>query len=297
MRDPSLRVSTLRRHLVSGNPSRSQPSDKIAFGYKTESIVWASGAGSNFRSPKTNQDAVAIASDTDGLRESCSLCDGHGDYGEYVSKLVSEALVDEVPSVAEDERQLSDQVQQSVIDRMGSASLYSGCTGVWVRKLKDSIRICNVGDSRCIVVDSNWRILFQTRDHKPDDPVERKRIESFGGFVTKRPGSVPRVAGLALSRAFGDFAASSSGVCAVPEVTEINELHDIRYVFIASDGVFDVLSSEQVVAFLRDGLDERNAAPDVILRSLVETCRHLWSDDTDGEYCDDITCVLWSLSG
>ena len=48
---------------------------------------------------------------------------------------------------------------------------------------------------------------FATKDHKPDDPEETKRIEKSGGFVSLPPQTyIPRVNGqLALSRAFGDF--------------------------------------------------------------------------------------------
>ena len=50
-------------------------------------------------------------------------------------------------------------------------------------------------------------VKFATKDHKPDDPEETKRIEASGGFVTLPPKTyIPRVNGqLALSRAFGDF--------------------------------------------------------------------------------------------
>ena len=50
-------------------------------------------------------------------------------------------------------------------------------------------------------------VKFATKDHKPDDPEETKRIEGSGGFVSLPPQTyIPRVNGqLALSRAFGDF--------------------------------------------------------------------------------------------
>ena len=55
--------------------------------------------------------------------------------------------------------------------------------------------------------DAEPSVKFATKDHKPDDPEETKRINNSGGFVSLPPQTyIPRVNGqLALSRAFGDF--------------------------------------------------------------------------------------------
>ena len=57
-----------------------------------------------------------------------------------------------------------------------------------------------VGDSRCYIVDAKGAVE-QTRDHRPDDAVESRRIEGVGGHVEAK-----RVNGyLAMSRAIGDL--------------------------------------------------------------------------------------------
>ena len=44
--------------------------------------------------------------------------------------------------------------------------------------------VANVGDSRAIMSGSYGKKLFPlSRDHKPNDPKELKRIESNGGSV------------------------------------------------------------------------------------------------------------------
>ena len=62
--------------------------------------------------------------------------------------------------------------------------------------------------------DAKPHVKFATKDHKPDDPEETKRIEASGGFVTLPPKTyIPRVNGqLALSRAFGDFQLKMSNI-------------------------------------------------------------------------------------
>ena len=80
-----------------------------------------------------------------------------------------------------------------------------GSAGIWVlASLVDDenyhLQIGNVGDSRVLVSRTNGTMELLTKDHKPENPEERSRIESCGGYVENN-----RVDGsLALSRAFGD---------------------------------------------------------------------------------------------
>lgn len=59
--------------------------------------------------------------------------------------------------------------------------------------------MANVGDSRCVLSD-NGEAVDMSSDHKPEDPVETKRINRAGGKVTA-DGRVNN--GLNLSRALG----------------------------------------------------------------------------------------------
>jgi protein phosphatase 2C family protein 2/3 len=50
--------------------------------------------------------------------------------------------------------------------------------------VNDDVYIINVGDSRAIASKNNGAIgLDLSKDHKPSDPVEFKRIESAGGHI------------------------------------------------------------------------------------------------------------------
>ena len=77
---------------------------------------------------------------------------------------------------------------------------YTGCTAVVVMLTPDSIICANAGDSRSIV-SRKGKVVALSEDHKPENPIERKRIEDAGGFVEEN-----RVNGsLNLSRSLGDF--------------------------------------------------------------------------------------------
>lgn len=70
---------------------------------------------------------------------------------------------------------------------------YSGSTCVSVMTLGRKIYMANVGDSRGIVIrqgtnmsadpKDNCECTSLTRDHKPDDPSEGKRILDNGGRI------------------------------------------------------------------------------------------------------------------
>jgi serine/threonine protein phosphatase PrpC len=76
----------------------------------------------------------------------------------------------------------------------------AGCTALIALIIKGVLYIANVGDSRAILC--NKSVAYDlSKDHKPDDPKEKARIESLGGMI-----NAGRVNGsLNLSRALGDF--------------------------------------------------------------------------------------------
>ncbi|KAI5057993.1 hypothetical protein GOP47_0028008 [Adiantum capillus-veneris] len=83
-------------------------------------------------------------------------------------------------------------------------------------------------------------------DHRPDRPDEKVRIEASGGFVTD--GSVPRVNGqLAVSRSIGDIDFRKYGVISEPEVSGWHKVSENdKFLIVASDGLFETLSAEEV---------------------------------------------------
>jgi len=78
----------------------------------------------------------------------------------------------------------------------------SGCTAVLAALHGNQLYVANAGDSRC-VLSRRGKAIDMSIDHKPEDDVERERIEKAGGKVT---GDGRVNGGLNLSRAFGDHA-------------------------------------------------------------------------------------------
>ncbi len=60
----------------------------------------------------------------------------------------------------------------------------SGSCALILLTINDNCYICNVGDSRAVMSQNKGTIRFAlTRDHKPNDKMEQKRITDGGGTI------------------------------------------------------------------------------------------------------------------
>ncbi|MGB8367062.1 MAG: PP2C family protein-serine/threonine phosphatase, partial [Candidatus Babeliales bacterium] len=142
----------------------------------------------------------------------------------------------------------------------------SGTTAVVavVNRATKKITIAHAGDSRALLI-RNGREMHATQDHKPNTPEEKQRIEQAKGQVYYW--GCWRVNGLAVSRSIGDRNHKKVGVIATPDTYEIDtQKGDI--VVLACDGVFDVMSNQEVVNFVNKKFDQQEN-PTSIARALV----------------------------
>ena len=110
-----------------------------------------------------------------------------------------------------------------------------------------------------------WRLAFASVDHNPTVNVaERQRVrvaggscETIGGEIRIHPGSLSFVAAreqklsINMSRAMGHTTLSRYGVTPTPDITHVPLKAAHEYLICsASDGVFDVLTNDQVTALL-----------------------------------------------
>lgn len=60
----------------------------------------------------------------------------------------------------------------------------SGSCATVVMIIDDMVYVINVGDSRAMMsIDAGSKIGVLTRDHKPDDELEKIRIQAAGGKI------------------------------------------------------------------------------------------------------------------
>ena len=109
----------------------------------------------------------------------------------------------------------------------------------------------NIGDSRA-VLSRRGRAISLTRDHKPNDEKEKARIMALGETVEWDSYSgVYRVRNLSLSRAIGDSYAKPY-VSSEVEIKRfpLGEDGADEFIVLASDGLWDVMESQEVVTYI-----------------------------------------------
>lgn len=136
----------------------------------------------------------------------------------------------------------------------------------------------NVGDSRTMVSENKGKKVFQlTTDHKPENEIETRRIKENGGDVFRNKKTYNRrvrdpvsgkhksvevvkygphrvnPGGLSVSRTIGDIPSkdprlggAQSCVIPTPEIGEYPVKQNSDFMVLACDGIYDVLSNEEV---------------------------------------------------
>ncbi|KAH9622316.1 hypothetical protein KSS87_020069 [Heliosperma pusillum] len=181
----------------------------------------------------------------------------------------------------------------------------SGSTAVTIVKQGSNLFMGNIGDSRAIMAtkDSNDSLVAVqlTVDLKPDLPREAERIKRCKGrvFALQDEPEVCRVwlpfddaPGLAMARAFGDFCLKEYGVISVPEFSHRMLTDKDQFIVMASDGIWDVLSNEEVVAVVSSSPSRASAA-----RLLVDSAAREWKFKYPTSKMDDCAVVCLFLDG
>lgn len=269
---------------------------------------------------KENQDSYLIQTKIGNDPENFAICvfDGHGPYGAFASTFVRDNLLNHwepwgLGNVStQNETEIGRILHNSCVEvnhelAMSSCDVYvSGSTAVMCIFKKDCVYVANVGDSRAVMgrTKSNESSIYEaldlSSDQKPDRPDEEARILKFGGRVFEW--GVPRVwkkdvdlPGLAMSRSFGDLAAESVGVFAQPEVTRTVIEPEDRFIIIASDGIWEFITSQEAVEIVSKHFHKSSEkfvseAAEELIRVSVER----WNEVET--VVDDCTCCIVKLN-
>lgn len=158
-----------------------------------------------------------------------------------------------------------DKVDQQVLKINHWSYQGSAVVAVWLHTSDDNeqtktVITANIGDSRAVLSRGGEAIDLSV-DHKPDHPKEYERIRSLGGSIDWF-GSVDaegnpiegtglyRVNGnMALSRAIGDRS-ERPFVSGEPDITVTPLQKDDEFIVIATDGLWDAFTSQDVVTLV-----------------------------------------------
>lgn len=139
-----------------------------------------------------------------------------------------------------------------------------------VKKHSRDMYLANAGDARVVIAEENncGQLIANrlTYDHRPDHAAEIERIQAAGGFIfAKRVNAV-----LAISRALGDHGLKSAGVTGQPSLNKITLRPRQKFMIVACDGLFDVLSDQDALNAVAGMTDPTKMAQKLVDLALAE---------------------------
>jgi len=188
---------------------------------------------------------------------SAEIYDGHG--GKKAAQIAAGMLTNhflslwsiELQKVSLDckkESQILKQSYEEVDNYIVDSGIESGTTAATFYIINKKYIVSNVGDTR-VIMGRKGGVDLLTLDHKPHLIEEKSRIEKIGGRISNY--DIPRVQGiLAVSRALGDVKLKPF-ISSEPRIIEGNLCKENDFVILACDGVWDVLSPEDVIEIAR----------------------------------------------
>jgi serine/threonine protein phosphatase PrpC len=208
------------------------------------------------------------------------IFDGHGGnvtaklcvkkYPEIFRKCLLESPLDYESALTKSFFLMDKEIEQLKVNEVGNTA-----TVVFIN---NKLLYCaNVGDSSCALLGKTNE--FITVEHKCTNKNEMKRIEKEGGkIIDDRLGGI-----LAVSRGLGDFDLKTKGLSCEPNIVKKLIDHNLNYCVLASDGVWDVLSPDEVSKLIQ------NKKLDDMAKTIVKTAMARGSED-------NISCIVVELN-
>ena len=247
-----------------------------------------------------------------------AIYDGHGGNGcslflkenlhKYITEFSKENLI---KSIEESENCF---IKNYSLDDKGEIKDQSGSCGIITMIKNNKILIGNVGDSRCVIFKKS-KVHFYTNDHKPGIESENNRIIKAGGKIYQTPSFIPLFQNgkeieipwrvlpgrLSVSRTFGDveakdekFGGMKNVVCAIPDIFEMEIDDDFSFIVLGCDGIFDVLSHDDLVECVKIVLKEKKDLD----RNLIckECCEMIIKSALAKDSFDNVSVVFIDLN-
>lgn len=261
-----------------------------------------------------NEDRITIMpklskSEKHGLTSFFAIFDGHGgpscaDYlAENMHRVLARQLSQDL-SIQDSINSTFSLLEQNFISKSIQKNFdNSGSCAISLITDKEYLYLANVGDSRGLIGLSKGKKVVQiTDDHKPCMESEKNRIEKAGGVII--PGNRTNVSRvlpgrLSVSRTFGDISAklkqlggNPNVIISTPDIFKIKFNKNFDYLLLASDGVFDVLTNEQVNQAVTQAL----SSPGNLYERLTVAGNNVIDLSLQYRSSDNVTCIIISFS-
>jgi serine/threonine protein phosphatase PrpC len=258
---------------------------------------------------KTNQDAYFIKENflSNENYYFIGVCDGHGERGEVVSNYVINKLPEYIQDLSnENITNAFKRINNEIYNNKSIESDMSGTTVISVIITPEKMLCPNLGDSRAVLFKYDSGIYYSknlSRDHKPGEPDENKRIQFNNGRIKrcydedlKKYYGPERVwlrnkeePGLAMTRSIGDKIAHSVGVIEEPEIKSFEYDGTEKFMIVASDGIWEYLHGEDCIKIVRSFYEDDKNCEEATLALIKEAFKRWKRKDIA---IDDITLIV-----
>eukprot|EP00117_Sycon_ciliatum_P004751 scpid33701/ scgid8987/ Probable protein phosphatase CG10417 len=284
---------TTGRRRKAAKPSKAAATGPVNVSPESESKEATTGEGSSSKTKTSKKEEKSQADDApqNGVHDKESDGDDDDESEEdYEGSADDDEEGDDESLDSEDEEDEDDEEDGRTVsdfdeDFPQGVGKSSGSTAVAALLTGGQLVVANTGDSRCVLCRGGEAVAM-SEDHQPELPEERERIERAGGVVS----DVGRVNnGLNMSRAIGDHGyklnedlpADEQMIIAKPDIRIETIGAADEFMILACDGIWNCMSNEECVKFVRKRLLKRGA--DTCLSKICE------------EVCDD--CLAPDISG
>jgi len=226
---------------------------------------------------ESNEDQHSVIINLDGSDKNMNNVNFLGVFDGHGGKLVSKYLKDNLPTYfvkkfkkniylhrdkfSKYVNEVFDVIQNKmktehprVINHCGSTACIT-IHYVDVEKNKNFLWVVNTGDSRVILINKDGIAMQLSKDHKPNSPEEKFRIEQMGGKISF-DGVDWRIKDLSLSRAFGDIECTPY-VTHLPQIYQYKISSGDKFLIKACDGLWDVISTQDAADFILELLHKK----------------------------------------
>lgn len=171
---------------------------------------------------------------------------------------------------------------------------YAGCTANVVLIRGSTLYCANAGDTRACI-NHKGSLVKLSKDHKPEDRLEKQRIIEAGGYVAE--GRVN--SNLNLSRALGDLEYKKDKnlppekqlISAMPEIKSREMQKGDEFILLGCDGIWETKSSEEIIAKVSSSLKSQTVK--TTAENLLDW---LIAPDTEtGAGCDNMSAIIIRL--
>ncbi|CAJ1952111.1 unnamed protein product [Cylindrotheca closterium] len=156
--------------------------------------------------------------------------------------------------------------------------IHAGATAIVAVLTGRILTVANAGDSRAVLCRAGGKTEALSFDHKPQQQVESSRITKAGGFVNQFVPGIPPADQIITSE---------------PDILQVVLHPEDEFIILGCDGIWDCLSNENAVQFVRDRINTRTPT-----EIGIEMLDEIISDDprvTQGIGGDNMTIMIVDL--